>query len=41
MLIKLDNRVYLVSFVVDGYKYFLKTIFPSTKLTKLLVTNKL
>lgn len=34
MNIKIDNYVYMVPFVINGEKFFLKTIFPSRKATK-------
>lgn len=33
-VINIDNYVYLVPFIEDQQKYFLKTIFPSRKATK-------
>lgn len=34
LVVKILNYVYLVPFVEDEQKYFLKTIFPSRKMTK-------
>lgn len=34
LIIEIDNYVYMIPFVVDEEKYFLKTIIPSRKLTK-------
>lgn len=33
-IVNIENYVYLVPFVEDEKKYFLKTIFPSRKMTK-------
>lgn len=33
-VVKIGNYAYLVPFVIDGEKIFLKTIFPSRKATK-------
>ena len=33
-IVNIDNYVYIVPFVEDEDKYFLKTIFPSRKMTK-------
>ncbi len=33
-VVNINNYVYLVPFVEDSQKYFLKTIFPSRKMTK-------
>lgn len=33
-VVNIGNYVYLVPFVEDSKKYFLKTIFPSRKMTK-------
>lgn len=34
LVIKINNYVYLVPYVEDDNHYFLKTIFPSRKMTK-------
>ena len=33
-VVDIDNYIYLVPFVIDGKRIFLKTIFPSRKATK-------
>lgn len=33
-VVKINNYVYMVPYVEDEEKYFLKTIFPSRKMTK-------
>jgi uncharacterized DUF497 family protein len=33
-MVKIDNYIYLVPFVEDDNKYFLKTIYASRKMTK-------
>lgn len=41
LVINIGNYVYLVPFVEDNEKYFLKTIFPSRKMTKkYLIANR-
>ena len=35
MLVKLKRYIYLVPYVRTGGRYFLKTVFPSRKLTKI------
>jgi uncharacterized DUF497 family protein len=39
-VVKIDNYVYLVSFVEDEEKFFLKTIFPSRKATRKYLTKR-
>lgn len=34
LIVKIEDYIYLVPFVEDEDKYFLKTIFPSRKMTK-------
>ena len=33
-VVKFNNYIYLIPFVEDAYKYFLKTIIPNRKATK-------
>lgn len=40
MVVEIDRYVYLVPFLEDAQKYFLKTIFPSRKATKKYLRNK-
>ena len=40
LVVNIRNYVYLVPFVEDNQKYFLKTIFPSRKMTKKYLINK-
>ena len=39
-IIQINQYTYLVPFVEDGEKIFLKTIFPSRKATKNYIVNK-
>jgi len=39
-IINFDNYVYLVPFVEDGKKIFLKTIIPSSKYTKTYINHE-
>ena len=39
-IIQINQYAYLVPFVEDGEKIFLKTIFPSRKATKNYIVNK-
>jgi len=39
MIVEIDNYAYVVPFVEDSEKYFLKTIFPSREATKLYIIN--
>lgn len=40
MVVEINRYAYLVSFVEDEEKYFLKTIFPSRKATKKYLRSK-
>jgi uncharacterized DUF497 family protein len=40
-IVLLDNYVYLIPFVEDETKFFLKTIIPSRKATKKYLKNKM
>lgn len=40
MVVEIDDYVYLVPFIEDEEKYFLKTIFPSRKATKKYLGEK-
>lgn len=40
MVIDIEQYAYLVPFVEDSEKYFLKTIIPSRKMTKEYIINK-
>lgn len=40
MVVEIDSYIYLVPFVEDKEKYFLKTIFPSRKATKKYLRSK-
>ena len=39
-IVNIDNYIYIVPFVEDDDKYFLKTIFPSRKMTKQYLSKK-
>jgi len=39
-IIKINDYVYMVPFVEDQEKYFLKTIYPSRKMTRKYLINK-
>ncbi len=39
-IIEFDNYIYLVPFVEDEEKYFLKTLYPSRKMTKKYLTER-
>lgn len=39
-LVNIDNYIYIVPFVEDEEKYFLKTIFPSRQMTKKYLKEK-
>lgn len=39
-VLKIESYIFLVPFVQDGEKIFLKTIIPSRKFTKQLIKNK-
>ena len=40
LIVNIDDYAYLIPFVEDKEKYFLKTIYPSRKLTKKYIINK-
>jgi len=40
LIVEMDNYIYCVPFVENEEKYFLKTIFPSRKLTKRYLFKK-
>jgi len=40
LVVNVGNYVYLIPFVEDNQKYFLKTIFPSRKITKKYLIKK-
>jgi len=40
LVVNIGNYVYLVPFVEDRQRYFLKTIFPSRKMTKKYLIRK-
>lgn len=40
MVIEINDYIYLVPFIEDGEKYFLKTIFPSRKATAKYLRSK-
>lgn len=39
-VIEFDNYIYLIPFVEDEEKYFLKTLYPSRKMTKKYLTER-
>lgn len=39
-VIEFDNYVYLIPFIEDEEKYFLKTLYPSRKMTKKYLTER-
>lgn len=41
MAVRVDDYIYLVPYVEDREKYFLKTIFPSRKATKKYLKEKI
>ncbi len=41
MVVEIEDYIYLVPFVEDEEKYFLKTIFPSRKATKKYLRSKM
>ncbi len=40
IIVDIDNYAYVIPSVIEGNIWFLKTIFPSRKYTKLYITNK-
>lgn len=40
LIVEIEDYVYLVPFVEDEDKYFLKTIFPSRKMTKKYILER-
>ena len=40
MIVELDEYAYLVPYIEDEEKFFLKTIIPSRKMTKVYIINR-
>lgn len=40
LIVKLQNYIYVIPYVEDDEKYFLKTIIPSRKMTKHYLIDK-
>lgn len=40
MIVKIESYAYIVPFVEDNEKYFLKTIYPSRKMTKKYIIER-